>query len=128
MLLFHRYQHKDRIQDYLILDDNLGINVRLDGDQGDLLANLLRAVEVQDALVDAHLVTIVGVGPLTTRRLARGDAEDLGRQTDGAGDLEVLDLGAGQGDPDTVDLGIGSELFGFIVHIEEGRIPRKSWL
>merc|ERR1740130_2120756 len=103
MLLFHRYQHKDRIQDYLILDDNLDINVRLDGDQGDLLHNLLRAVEVQDALVDAHLVTIVGVGPLTTRRLARGD-------------------------PDTVDLGIGSELFGFIVHIEEGRIPRKSWL
>lgn len=54
-----------------------------------------RGVDVLDqALVDAHLVAVPGLGTLTTRGLASGDLQDLGRETDGALDAEVLGLGA----------------------------------
>ena len=51
-------------------------------------------MQVDQALVDAHLEAVVGVGALTARRLARGDAEGLGGQADGALDLQALLLGA----------------------------------
>ena len=47
-------------------------------------------MKVQDALVDAHLEAIVGVGTLTTRRLADQELEDLGGHSHGAGHLKVL--------------------------------------
>jgi hypothetical protein len=70
--------------------------------------------------VDAELVAVPGLGTLTTRGLAGGDLEVLGRETDGALDgealaagtlnelgadlLKRLDLSAGQGDADAVAL------------------------
>lgn len=79
------------------------------------------SVLLDEALVDAHLVGVPGLGTLTARRLAGGDLEVLGGQADGALDAEVLVLGAvdelladllerldlarGQGDADLVDLG-----------------------
>ena len=50
-------------------------------------------MEVDDALVNAHLEAIVRVGTLTVGGLTRGDLQLLGGQTDGAGHLEVLVLG-----------------------------------
>ena len=47
-------------------------------------------MQVQNALVDAHLEAIVGVGALTARRLADAQAEDLGGDADGAGNLHLL--------------------------------------
>ena len=77
-------------------------------------------MEVNQALVDAHLEAVVGVGALTARGLATGDTQSLGRETDRTLDLEALLLGAadqvsadllqvldaarGQRDPDAVDL------------------------
>mmetsp|Transcript_12140 Transcript_12140/g.39616 ORF Transcript_12140/g.39616 Transcript_12140/m.39616 type:complete len:230 (-) Transcript_12140:14-703(-) len=103
-----------------VRDGHLDLDPRLDRDGGDLLDDLRRRVQVDEALVDAHLEPVPGVGTLTARRLAGGDAERLGRQPDRALDLEplvlgtldevsadlleVLDVAAGQGDPDAVDL------------------------
>lgn len=47
-------------------------------------------MQVQDALVDAHLEAVEGVGTLTARRLADQELEDLGGHADGAGNLQVL--------------------------------------
>lgn len=74
-------------------DDDLNIDVGLDGDRGDLLHGLGRRVEVDDTLVYAHLEAIPGVGSLTARGLADSHAEHLGGHADGALDLEVLLLG-----------------------------------
>lgn len=76
-------------------------------------------MEVQDALVDAHLEAIEGVGTLTARRLADQELEDLGGHSDGARHLQVLlkslvlelsahllhslHVSGGQGDADAVD-------------------------
>lgn len=53
-----------------------------------------REDELNEALVDAHLEAIPGLGTLTARGLAGGDLEGLGGKTDGALDAEVLGLGA----------------------------------
>jgi hypothetical protein len=71
--------------------------------------------------VDAHLVGVPGLGTLTVRCLTGGDLKDLGGETDGALDaellvlgtvdelladlLERLDVAGGEGDADLVDLG-----------------------
>ena len=84
-------------------------------------------MQVEDALVDAHLPAVIRVGTLTTGRLAYKQLELLGRHAHGASNLEVLlkslvlqvgadllqsiDLAGGQGDADTVDrriTGLGS--------------------
>ena len=49
-------------------------------------------MQVNQTLVDAHLVAIPGLGSLTTRRLSGRDAEDLCRETYGALDTELLVL------------------------------------
>ena len=78
------------------------------------------AAVLDEALVDAHLVAVPGLGTLTARGLAGGDLEGLGGQADGtlvaevlglstlddlsADLLEGLDLAGGQGDTDLVAL------------------------
>jgi hypothetical protein len=62
---------------------DLNLNTGLDVDD-DLLDNLGGGVEVDETLVDAHLVHVPGLGTLTVRRLTGGDLEVLGRETDGA--------------------------------------------
>lgn len=49
---------------------------------------------LDEALVDAHLEAVPGLGTLTTRGLAGGDLQDLGGEADGALDAERLGLGA----------------------------------
>jgi hypothetical protein len=51
-------------------------------------------MEIDEALVDTHLVAIVGIRPLTARRFARCDAQGFGGQAHGALDLESLVLSA----------------------------------
>ena len=53
-------------------------------------------MEVDDALVDAHLKLVPCVGTVTARRLTGGDPEDLGGEPDGALDLQLLGLGVTQ--------------------------------
>ena len=62
-----------------VVNGYLNLNARLDTDGRDLLDNLGGGVQVDQALVDAHFEAVVGVGSLTARRFARGDAQLLGR-------------------------------------------------
>ncbi len=61
----------------LLLDGNLNLNTGCDADGGDLLGNLRGRAQVHNALVDAHLKAIPGLGTLTARGLAGGDAKKL---------------------------------------------------
>lgn len=95
------------------------LNSGFNGDGGDLLNNLGGRVQIDQTLVDSHLETVEGLGTVTTRRLTGGDTENLGGETNGtldlellvlgtldkiAGDLlEVLDVTRSQSDTDTVD-------------------------
>ena len=56
----------------------------LHGDVGDLGDHLLGAEELEDALVDAHLEAIVGVGTFTARGFANHQSELLGGHAHGA--------------------------------------------
>lgn len=77
----------------LCRNSDLNLNTSFDVDD-DLLDDLGRGVQVDEALVDAHLVGVPGLGTLTARGLTGGDLEVLGRKTDGALDAEFLVLGA----------------------------------
>lgn len=69
------------------------LNTRFNGDRSDLLDNLGGGVQVDQALVNSHLELIKGLGTVTTRRLAGGDAQNLGWQADRTLDLELLVFG-----------------------------------
>ena len=77
-----------------VSNGDLHLHTRLDDDGGDLLNDLGGAVQIDETLVDAHLVTIPGLGALTTGGLPGGDAQDLGGHAHGSLDLELLLLGA----------------------------------
>ena len=102
---------------------DLDLDTSLHGDVGDLSEVIDGGDDVDDALVDAHLETIPGLGTLTARSLAGGDAEDLSGHADRALDgdvlllgsldegsadlLEVLDVAAGEGHADLEEVGSG---------------------
>lgn len=60
-----------------VCDGDFDLHARLDADGGDLLDDLRRAVEIDEALVDPHLEAIPGLGPFTTGSLPGGDAQSL---------------------------------------------------
>jgi hypothetical protein len=101
-------------------------------------------VEVDEALVDAHLEGVPGLGTLTARGLTGGDLQVLGGQTDGALDAELLVLGTvdellahllegldvarGEGDADLVDLGAFAEvLLGLVYEVLGVRTKMQMW-
>lgn len=106
----------------VVLSGNSDLNLHtwLDVDGGDLLDNLRRRVQVDQSLVDSHLVGVPGLGTLTVRSLSGGDLEDLGWESDWSLDsqflalgssnevgtdlLEVLDVSGSESDSDSVDL------------------------
>ncbi len=91
-LLFHICFIR-QIIDLSVGNGDLDLHTGLDADGGDLLDDLGGRVEIDDALVDAHLETIPGLGTLSARSLPGGDAENLGRHADGALDLQLFLLG-----------------------------------
>lgn len=60
-----------------VCDGDLDFDTRLDADAGNLLDNLRRAVEVNEAFVDPHLEPVPGLGTFSTRSLTGGDAQGL---------------------------------------------------
>lgn len=46
--------------------------------------------QINHTLVDSHLKVLPGVGTLSARRLASGDAQVLGGQTNRSGNLHLL--------------------------------------
>jgi hypothetical protein len=79
----------------VVLDAEHDVDAGVDSEVGDLFDNGGGAPDVNDSLVDAHLVVVVGVGTVTARGTARRDGEHLGGDALGAGDLEALLLAAG---------------------------------
>ncbi len=75
---------------HLVGNDNFNIHSWFKGDVGQLTNNFRWGVKIKDALVDAHLPSVEGVGTFTARRLANHQAKDLGWHADWAGDLKVL--------------------------------------
>ena len=98
---------------------HLNLNSRLNRDGGDLPHNLSGRMQVNKALVDAHLKPVPGVGSLSTWGLTGGNPKVLGGHADRSAHtellvnsrtlkvstnlLKVLDITTGQGDPDPVD-------------------------
>ena len=72
------------------MDGDIDFDARLDVDVDDLLEHLGRGVQVDQALVDAHLVEIPRLGTFTVGCLTGVVTEGLGRETDGALDAELL--------------------------------------
>lgn len=64
----------------LLVDGDLHLHAGLDHDGGDVLDGVGGGVQVDDALVDAHLEAVPRVGALTAGGLARRDLEHLGGQ------------------------------------------------
>lgn len=60
----------------------------------DLLDSLGGRTQVYETLVDTHLIVVPGLRTLTTGRLTSGVLKNLGRETNGSLDLELLVLGA----------------------------------
>jgi hypothetical protein len=78
---------------YYLSNSNFNFNSGFDRDGGDLLDNLRGRVQVNQTLVDSHLILVKGFGTVTTRRLTGGDTKDLGGETNGTLNLELLILG-----------------------------------
>lgn len=74
---------------HLSSNGDLNLNTGLDVDD-DLLDNLSWGVQVDEALVDAHLEAIPGLGSLSARSLTGGDLEGLGWESDWSLEAEVL--------------------------------------
>ena len=107
------------IRHNLSSNSNLNLDTCLHVDD-DLLNNLGWGVQVDQALVNAHLVEVPGLGTFTVGRLTGGNLQVLGGKANRALDTEVLGLGAlnelgadllervdlagGEGDSDLVDL------------------------
>ena len=58
----------------------------------DLFDNLRRAVKINDALVDAHLVAVPGLGAFTAGCFAGSDAQNLGGHAHWSLHLQLLVL------------------------------------
>ena len=72
---------------------DFNFNSGFNGDGGNLLDDFRGRVQVDQTLVDLHLELVKGFGTVTTRRLTGGDAKDLGGETNGTLDLELLVFG-----------------------------------
>merc|ERR1719171_2497052 len=73
-----------------VRDGDLDLDARLDGDRGDLLHDVGRRVEIDEALVDPHLKLVPSVRALAARRLARVDPELLRGEAHWPSHLELL--------------------------------------
>lgn len=82
---------------YLRSQGNLDVNTRLELESSDLSNNLGGRVQVNQTLVDAHLVAIPGLGTLTVGRLSGGNLKNLGRHANGALGRDLLGTGNGVG-------------------------------
>jgi len=78
----------------LCRDSDLNLDTRLQADAGDLLNDLARRVQVNQTFVNFELVAIPSLRAFTTRSLACGDLQNLGRKTDRALDTKLLVLGS----------------------------------
>ena len=75
-------------------DDEVHINAGVDSEVSYLLDDGRWAVDVDDSLVDAHLVAIIGVGTIAARGTTSCHSEYLGGDANDAASLVALLLGS----------------------------------
>jgi len=73
---------------------HLNFDTRLQADAGDLLDNLAGGVQVDQSLMDFKLIAIPSLRTFTTRSLTGSNLQNLGGETDGAFNTELLVLGS----------------------------------
>ena len=78
----------------VVPNDQVHVNAGVDSEVGDLLNDAGGAVNVDDSLVDAHLVAIVGVGTIAAGRATGGHGQHLGGDADDTTGFVALLLGA----------------------------------
>lgn len=71
----------------------LYLNTGFDGNGSDLLDDFRGGVQIDQALVDSHFELVKGLRTVTARRLAGGNTQNLGGETDRSLHLELLVLG-----------------------------------
>lgn len=71
-------------------DSDLNVDASLHVVGGDLADNVSRRLDVDDSLVDAHLVRVPGLGTLTVGGLTGGDLQNLGGDADRALGVELV--------------------------------------
>eukprot|EP00959_Pyramimonas_sp_CCMP1952_P439893 9209373-Pyramimonas_sp.AAC.1 len=97
--------------DFFVSDGDLNLHTGLDVDGGDLLHHVGRGVQIDQALVNAHLEAIPGVGTLTARRLAGGNGELLRGHAHGSLHLRYIlfgELSTRMGSPQTLNMELGA--------------------
>tara|TARA_B110001450_G_C17250793_1_gene331463 strand:+ start:131 stop:511 length:381 start_codon:yes stop_codon:yes gene_type:complete len=77
-------------------DDEVDIDGGVNLEGGDVLDDGGWAVDVDDSLVDSHLISIPGVGTFSAWRFSDGNSEDLG--WDSVWTLNLVSLCLGSGD------------------------------
>ena len=75
---------------FLITNGDLDIHARINRELSDLANSLGRGLEIDNTLVDAHLVTIPGLWTFTIWRLTSSNTQGLGWHADGALDLQKM--------------------------------------
>ena len=80
----------------LLENDEVDVNWGVDLEHGDVLDGWRWAVDIDDSLVDSHLISVPGVGSLTTWRFSGGNSQDLGWNSDWTSGLVSLVLGSNE--------------------------------
>ena len=75
-------------------NDQVDVNTSVDSEVSDLLNDGRWAVNVNNSLVDAHLVAIIGVSTIAARGATSRDSEHLGGDANNASSLVALLLGS----------------------------------
>ena len=73
-----------------VSDGDFDIYTWLDDDGSNLLDDFRRRSQINEPLVDSHLVVIPGFGTFTTRSFSGGDPECPGGHPDWSLDVDVL--------------------------------------
>ena len=78
----------------LLPDDQVYVDTCVDSEVGDFLDLAGWAEDVDDSLVNAHFIVIIGVGTVTARRTTSHNCEHFGGNADCANSLVTLCLSA----------------------------------
>ena len=80
----------------MLENDEVYVNGGVNLEHGDVLDGGGWAVDIDDSLVDSHLVSVPGVGSLTARRFSGGNSQDFGWNSDWTSSLVSLVLSSNE--------------------------------
>jgi len=80
----------------LLENDEVDVNGGVDLEHGDVLNSGGWAVDIDDSLVDSHLVSVPGVGSFTARRFSGGNSQDFGWNSNWTSSLVSLVLSSNE--------------------------------